>query len=592
MSNNLENTLKQLTSKIHPVIRPGAPSDDGAKLIETVFEFAKGAYGERKRLSGENYIEHAVRVALVLSQMDLDTETISAGILHDVLDDLPASSQKILLKEIEKKFGKEITELVERISRLSRIQYSLAVNFEKKKVFTKEKIENLRKMFLAMAGDLRVILIELISRLDGLGQLALLSQEQQKLYAVEALEIFVPVADRLGLSEVKRRLEDLSFYYLFPERYKWLQTNIKEEYEERKKSLEKFIPKLKKILAAEKIKISDINYRAKSHWSTYRKLVKKDMDFDRVHDLVALRIIVPDIQNCYKTLGIIHEHFKPVTEEIDDYIARPKPNGYRSLHTTVFYERDKISEIQIRTDQMNKEAEYGVCAHWSYKEKINLKKGDKDLDWMKKAPDFWKVFKIDFFVNQIFVLTPKGDVITMKKGATPIDFAYAVHSDIGNHCESAKVGGKIVPLSYILENGDIVEAVTNKKKRPSADWLKFAKTNLAQSHIKKAISQTNSLFNFPLPGFIKQKFIEISEKAQKNKDERQQIKKGQISHIYLAGQKGMLVNIAKCCNPHPGDHVQAYLTKFRAAVLHKTSCENFQKLAKKFPDKIINASWE
>lgn len=562
------------------------------KLIEEAFKFAEIAYKDKYRLSGENYIKHALRVALMLEKMGMDEKTIIFGILHDVIDDIPDSAKKIEIQELEKKFGKEIAQLVEKISGLGRIRYSLALKIKEKKILSGEKIENLRKMFLAIAGDLRVILVELLSRLDGSNFLHYLPEDQQKLYAIETLQIFVPIANRLGLNEIRRNLEDISFSYLFKDKYKWLKENIQEQYEEREKHLKKFIPKLKKLFKKNRIKFADINYRAKSYWSTYKKLVKKGMDFKKVHDLIAVRIIVKNVEDCYKTLGIIHKQYKPISEEIDDYIAKPKSNGYRSLHTTIFYEEDKISEIQIRTEEMQKEAEYGVCAHWSYKEKIDLKKNDENFDWMQKAPDFWKVFKIDFFTNQVFVLTPKGDVINMKKGATPVDFAYAVHSDIGNHCESAKIGGKIVPLSHTLENGDIIEIITNKKKKPSADWLKFAKTNLAQSHIKKAINQSGSLFNFPLPGFIKQKFIEISEKAQRDRKEKQHIKTGHISHIYLAGQKGMLVNIAKCCNPQPGDKVQAYLTKYRAAVLHKTSCNNFQKLAEKFPEKIINASWE
>jgi len=553
------------------------------KLIEEVFEFAKEAYKDKNRISGENYIYHATRVAQALDKMDLAPEIIAVGILHDVIDGAPELTQKVIINSIEKKFGTEIAQLVDKISSLEKIRYSLTTNIKNKKIFPKEKLENLRKMFMALAGDLRVILVELVSRLDSLNSMQDFPQDKQKLFALETLQIFVPVANRLGLSEIKRNLEDISFSYLFPERFKWLKNNIKEQYEEREKYLKKFIPYLKKILKKERATVLDINYRAKSYWSTYQKLVRHDMDFEKIHDLLALRIIVKDTESCYRVLGIIHKHFRPISEEINDYIAKPKPNGYRSLHTTILPENGRITEIQIRTAQMHREAEFGICAHWAYKEKIDLQKEGKNFEWVKN---------IDFFQNQVFALTPKGDIISMKKGATPVDFAYAVHSDIGNHCESAKIGGKIVPLSHVLENGDIVEIITNKKKKPSADWLKFVKTNMAQSHIKKAISQTDSFFKFPIPNFIKQKFIEISEKAQKEKEEKQRIKKEKISHIYLAGQKGMLVNIAKCCNPQPGDKVKAYLTKHRAAVLHKTSCENFQRLAEKFPNKVINASWE
>jgi RelA/SpoT family (p)ppGpp synthetase len=561
-------------------------------LILEAFEFAKESYKDKQRLSGENYVEHALRVALMLDKMSLDQKTIIFALLHDVIDDKPSSAQKIELEEIEKMFGKEIAGLIEKISGLRKIRYSLATKIKEKRTLSEGKIENLRKTFIALAGDLRVLLVELVSRLDSLGYIKYLAEDQQKVYALETLEIFVPIANRLGLGEIRRKLEDMSFYNLLPEKYKWLETKINEEYEQREKYLKKFLPRLKKILKKERIKFSDINYRAKSFWSTYRKLLKKDMDFEKIHDLLALRIIVDNVETCYKTLGIIHKHFKPISEEINDYIAKPKENGYRSLHTNIFYDNDKIIEVQIRTEEMQKEAEYGICAHWSYKENINLKKEADKFNWLKEAPDFWKSFKIDFFENQVFTFTPKGDIIILPKGSSPVDFAYSVHSDIGNHCESAKIGGKIVPLSSELENGDIIEIITNKKRKPSQDWLKFVKTNLAQSHIKKSIGQQESIFKLPIPHFIRKKISEIAERVQKKKEEKQQIKKEKPQQIYLAGQKGMLVNIAKCCNPEPGDNVKAYITTQRAAVLHKVSCENFQKLAQNSPEKIIDASWE
>lgn len=562
------------------------------KLIADVFEFSKQAYKEKFRASGENYIEHATRVAFNLSHMGLDTVTVATALLHDIADDIPMSSQKIQLNEIEKRFGKEISYLVEKVSGLPKIRYSLAINLNEKKLFTKERIENLRKMFLALAEDLRVVLIELVSRLDGLNSISHLAEEKQKLYALETLKIFVPVANRLGLGEIKRQLEDLSFYHLFPEKFNWIETNIKEPFEKREAYLKKFIPRLKKILKSERIKIVDINWRAKSHWSVYQKLVRHNMDFEKIHDLLALRIIVKDIQGCYRVLGAIHKYCRPISEEINDYIAKPKLNGYRSLHTTVFFDKEKITEIQIRTEQMQKEAEYGVCAHWSYKEKIDLEKEKEKFNWVKEIPTFWKTFKIDFFSKQVFAFTPKGDVIVLPKGSTPIDFAYAIHSEIGNHCESAKIGDKIVPLSYYLENGDIVKIITNKNKKPSSDWLRFVKTSLARSFIKKATEQNEPIFKFPIPVFIKKKILEISELTKKKRGEKELIKKEGPRQIYLAGQKSMLITKAKCCNPTPEDKVKAYITKHRSAVLHRTACENFKKLAEKSPNRVIDASWE
>jgi len=562
------------------------------KLIETAFEFAKKAYKEKFRVSGENYIDHAVRVALMLDEMELDATTVAFGLLHDVLDDIPGSAKKINAKEIENKFGKDIGGLVEKISEVSRVRYSLSVGLKEKNTFAREKIENLRRMFLALSGDLRVVLVELLSRLDGLNSLQFSTQEQQKVFSLETLQIFVPVASRLGLSEIRRKLEDVAFSYLFPEKFRWIKENIKKQYEEREKYLKKFIPRLKKILEKERAKVLDINYRVKSYWSTYRKLARHEMDFNKIHDLLALRIIAVDVESCYKILGIIHKHFKPISEEINDYIAHPKPNGYRSLHTTIFSGENEITEIQIRTEEMQKEAEYGICAHWSYKEKIDLTKEGGNFEWTKNIPEFWKTFKIDFFPNKVFCFTPKGDVIVLPKNSTAVDFAYAVHSNIGNHCELAKVGGKIVPLDHILENGDIVEIAMSKNKNPSKDWLKFVKTSLAKSNINKLTDQDKSKFRFPIPNFIRRKITEISEASKRRKEEKQLIKKEGAKQIYIAGQKGMLIHIAKCCNPQPGDKIMAYIAPNRATVLHKTSCSILKKIAEKFPEKIVGASWE
>ncbi|MCX6720783.1 MAG: HD domain-containing protein [Candidatus Staskawiczbacteria bacterium] len=562
------------------------------KLIENAFKFATEAYKDKFRASGENCILHTTRVALMLDKMELDPTTIALGILHDVLDDVPGYARKIEAKEIEKKFGVDIGQLVEKIADLSRIQYSLSVGMKEKKALTREKIENLRRMFLALSGDLRVVIVELLSRMDGLNELHYLSRDKQKLFSAETLQVFVPIASRLGLSELRRNLEDVAFSYLLPEKFKWIKENIKGQYEEREKYLKKFIPHLEKILKKERVKFLSINYRAKSYWSTYQKLIKHGMDFDEINDLLALRIITADVESCYRILGIMHKYFKPISEEINDYIAHPKLNGYRSLHTTIFSHEGKITEVQIRTEEMQKEAEYGVCAHWSYKEKINLAKDKENFEWTKNIPEFWKTFKIDFFSNKVFTFTPKGDVIVLPKNSTPVDFAYAVHSDIGNHCESAKIGNKIVQLNHILENGDIVEISTNKNKTPSKDWLKFVQTSLAKSHINRLTGQEKSGFRFPMPNFIRKKITEISEASKKKKEQKELLKKEGSKHIYIAGQKGMLIHIAKCCNPQPGDKIMAYIAPNRATVLHKSTCNVFKEIYRKFPEKTINASWE
>jgi len=562
---------------------------DNPDLIERVFDFAQAAYKERERMSQENYIDHALRVAILLKNMGLDSETLAAALLHDVVDESPSSVKKLELKEVEKKFGKEISFLVERVSELGKIHYPLTITSKDKSRFTEEKFENLRKMFFAQAQDLRVILIELASRLDNLHFLNYLQKEQQVIYSLETLKIFAPIAERLGMWEIKSLLEDLSFSYLFPEKSNWIKSYIKEEYKEREKYLKTFAKHLKRTLEKERIKVVDINWRPKTYWSTYRKLLKRNMDIGQIHDLLALRIIVDNVNDCYKTLGIIHKYYKPLDEQIDDYIVKPKFNGYRSLHTTVFSDKGQITEIQIRTPEMHKEAEYGICAHWAYKEKVDLAKDKEGLKLSQEIPDFLKTFKIDFYKNKTFAFTPKGDVIVLSKDATPIDFAYAVHSDIGNHCDTAKANGKIIPLTTKLKNGDVVEIIINRKRGPSMDWLKSAKTNLAISQIKKELAKSGlSAKIAQIPSIIKRKVFEISDKiARKEKS-----KKKPGLELYLAGQKGIRVTVAKCCSPVPGDKVRAYLSKYRAAVLHKISCKDFQRLAKNSPDKVLEAHWE
>jgi len=523
--------------------------------------------------------------------MNLDPTTIAGGILHDITDTSSLSREKkISLKEVENRFGAEIAHIIERSSELKRVYYSFHAKTANNSI-SEQKAENIRKMFFALAQDVRVVLIDLASRIDGLKHIAQLPDHMQKTYANETLQIFVPIANRLSLGEVRRQLEDLAFEFLTPDTLSWLKENIGHQYEERQKYLSKFIPRFKKMLKREKIHFSDVHYRAKSYWSSYQKLQRHQMDFEKLYDLVALRLVVKDIASCYRVLGILHKHYPPISGKIQDYIAKPKENGYQSLHTTVFLEPGIISEIQIKTESMHQEAEHGICAHWAYKENVNLQKNQTDLQWSKEMPDFLKNFKIDFFSDQVFTFTPKGDVIVLPKGATPVDFAYAVHSDVGNHCESAKIDGKIITLNQSLKNGDIVEIITNKKRRPSYDWLRFVKTNFAKSHIKKIITSIPvSLFS--VPNFVKNKISQISKKAKHKKEEKLKLKKERPNQIYIAGHKGIMITMAKCCNAKPSDQVKAYLTKYRSTVLHRVSCENLQKLSKKFPEKIMDATWE
>jgi guanosine-3',5'-bis(diphosphate) 3'-pyrophosphohydrolase len=450
---------------------------DEAKVIKKAFEFAKNIHNGQKRDSGEEYIFHPLQSAKILADLDLDYETISAAMLHDVLEDSDTSPENI-----EKEFGPNITFLVKAVTKLKNVNYS------GEKVY----IENFHKMILATAKDLRVVLIKLADRLHNLETIESFKGNKERI-ARESLEVYAPLASRLGMGEIKGIIEDLAFPHIYPEDYKKLLAFVKNQIEENKKYIADIKPALEKTLKENGIKFINISARAKHLYSLWRKLQKYDFNLERIYDLVALRIIVPDVASCYETLGILHKYWQPLPGRIKDYIALPKPNGYQSLHTTVFCNDGKITEFQIRTEEMHKNADYGIAAHWSYKENKNYI--TKKLSWIKQLQEwqlqnmslqeFWENAKIDFFKDRIFVFTPKGDVIELPEGSVPIDFAYAVHTDLGNKCSQSKVNGKIMAINQTLNDGDIVEIVVSKKQNPSRDWLEFVKTSKARSKIRE-----------------------------------------------------------------------------------------------------------
>ena len=458
------------------------------KLIRDAYDFAAEAHTGQKRLSGEDYLIHPIQTAIILAELKLDSETIAAGLLHDVVDDTPITNN-----EIKNKFGKDIARLVEGITKLGKIKYR----------GLERQVENLRKMFLAMAEDIRVVLIKLADRLHNMQTLDALPPEKQKRIALETLEIYAPLAHRLGLGELKGQLEDLAFPYVHPQAHQWLLDQIKDKYQEREKYLEIIKPIIKRELIRENIKSPEVHSRAKHYYSLYKKLQRNDMDLNKIYDLVALRVVVPDLEQSYAALGIIHKLWRPLPGRIKDYIALPKPNGYRSLHTTVFCEKGKITEFQIRTPEMHEMNEYGIAAHWFYAEQKSKpvfatyqKKNPQivELAWVKQLREwqkdilspheFLESLKIDFFKDRIFVFTPQGDIIDLPESATPIDFAYHIHTDLGHQCVSAKADNKLIALNDPLKNGQIVEIITQKQKGPNQRWLEFVKTNLAKGRIK------------------------------------------------------------------------------------------------------------
>jgi GTP pyrophosphokinase len=471
-------------------------------FITKAYVFAEKAHQGQKRMTGEPYFNHSVETAKTLIEMGLGSKSVVSALLHDVPEDTD-----LTLDDIEKEFGKEIAFIVKGVTKVGQVRLRGATD----EIY----LENLRRMFLAMAADIRVVLIKIADRLDNMKTLHVHSREKQINIASETMDIFVPIANRLGLGEIKNRMEDLAFKYLEPEKYDETVKMCDEALSVRAKYTKRAIKELQKALKSENIKILNIVGRAKHYYRFYQKLLKHNMQVDEVYDLAAIRIIVSTVEDCYRVLGIVHKRYNPMIGRIKDYISLPKPNGYKSLHTTIFGPEGKILEVQIRTRKMDYEAEYGIAAHWiysgdkSFKDLLFKRKKEeleKQLDWVKQlqkwheetgglSDEFWGSLKIDFFKNHIFAFTPLGDVIDLPEGATPVDFAYSIHTEVGDTLTGAKVNQRMVSLDYSIRNGDVVELITEKnKKNPNKDWLKFVKTAHARSKIKQKLRKNRINF--------------------------------------------------------------------------------------------------
>ena len=489
--NDLLRLVKRNTDSEHAEVHQ--------KLVRRAFQFAKQAHGEQKRKSGDPYIVHPLAAAITLAELGLDHKTIAAALLHDVPEDTTTT-----LHDVRKEFGKEIAFLVEGITKLGQLKYRGVDRY----------VENLRRMFIAMAKDVRVILIKFADRINNLQTLDSLPPEKRRRIALESMEIYAPIANRLGMGEMKGMLEDLSFPYVYPEEYKWMTRKVIPEFEEKQQFVKKFQKYIQREFQKRDVEIISMHGRAKHVYSLYRKLIKHGRDINKIYDLVALRIIVENIGTCYEVLGVIHEIAKPLKGRIKDYIAQPKPNGYQSLHTTVFspdkFAKDEVHgeivEIQIRTPKMHAEAEYGIAAHWQYKEeKLPRSKMNKKLDWMRELLDrqsgiedqkqLLDSLKLDVFRSTIFVFTPRGDVIELPEDSTPIDFAYQIHTDLGHKCSGVKINEQIGSLNAKLKSGDVVELFSDpNRKGPSEEWLDSVKTTTARKHIKEYISKRKKQF--------------------------------------------------------------------------------------------------
>jgi guanosine-3',5'-bis(diphosphate) 3'-pyrophosphohydrolase len=602
--------------------------DADAALLEKAFEFAQKAHKGQSRLSGDPYFVHPYEVASILGDMGMDIDTVVAGLLHDTIEDTDVS-----IEDIKKEFGPGIALLVDGVTKMGLLEY---------KTREEQQAESLRKMILAMADDIRVIIIKLADRLHNMRTLKFQPPEKQREKANETLEIYAPLAHRLGISRIKWELEDLALKYLEPDAFYGIADKLAATRSERENMIEKVTAEIKERLAKVYIE-ADIDGRPKHIYSIYEKMKQKGKTFEEIYDLIAIRIIVNSVKDCYGVLGIVHTLWKPIPGRFKDYIAVPKQNMYQSLHTTLLGEDGKPFEVQIRTVEMHRTAEYGIAAHWKYKEGGQRSSYDDKLIWLreilewqkdlKDSKEFMDSIKLDFFKEEVFVFTPKGEVKDFVKGATPIDFAYAIHSAIGDKCIGAKVSGKMVPLDYTLQTGDIVEIVTSgASKGPSRDWLKIAKTTQAKSKIRnwfKRQSKDENIakgremlekeakrygFEFQKlfkPEWIKSIFkkftinsiedmyamvgyggiststiltrlIEEFRKANKAaaKLEIKRQRKDKVEEkdgITVKGYGGMVIRFAKCCNPVPGDDIIGYITRGRGVSVHRRDCSNINE---------------
>ncbi len=611
---------------------------DEQQQLLAAYSYAELMHRGQKRASGEPYFTHPCAVAEILIDLGLDYPTVAAAFLHDVIEDTPATDE-----DIKTRFGKEIMTLVEGVTKLDKINYHS---------HEEEDAENFRKIFVAMANDVRVIIIKLADRLHNMRSLNFLSNERQQRIAKETLEIYAPIAGRLGISQIKCELEDLCLKYLDPEAYEFLVTNIHEELAERREFVDLVVNEVKEILKESNIK-GEVIGRPKHFYSIYRKMKTQNKTLDQIYDITAVRVIVDTEIECYEILGKIHNKWKPVPGRIKDYIATPKPNMYQSLHTTVVTNFGQFFEIQIRTVEMNKTAEYGIAAHWMYKEQKTSKTDfDDRLSWIRdvmnwqgsmgESKEFVDSLKNDLYDNELLVFTPKGKVISLPLNATPVDFAYAIHSEVGNKCVGAKVNGKIVPLTTILSTGDIVEILTqSNSKGPSWDWLKFVKSGSARAKIrqffKKEMKEENvrtgrSMLEMEARrrGYsLTDLLTENSFKRLSNKmvfaseDEmmasvgygavsvnavigklidyyRKEVPKPTSAiddaklrytpagSVLVQGVTGLVVSLAHCCNPVPGDEIVGFISRGRGVIVHRTDCPNLNGLE---PERLQPAQW-
>ncbi len=561
------------------------------KAVRQAAELAERGHAGQSRGTGEPYVCHPYTVAGILNEWKLDLPTITAAVLHDLPEDTEVS-----LDDIRERFGKEVAELVEAVTKLSAVRIPHAeVEFE---------VENLRRLFLAMAKDLRVVLLKLADRLHNARTIKGMPAAKRPRYGREILEIYAPLADRLGMGEVRSELSEIGFQNADPKSYEWTRVQVQADLKKSQRYLTRVKREFAKVLAGEGI-AADINARTKNTYSLYRKLIEKQRDLNRIYDLLAIRIIVDTPEECYRCMGIIHQRWQPLPHRIKDYIAVPKLNGYRSLHTTVFGPDDKLLEVQFRTWEMHDEAEHGISAHAIYSEKKRAVRADDEQvavikqlkswqDEIGESTEFIQRFKLDLFADRIFVFTPAGDLHSLPAGSTPVDFAYAVHTEVGDRCQGAKVNGVIVPLDAPLVNGDVVEILTRRESGPKSDWLRFVRTGHARSSIRRFLRTREP--SAPAvgaevphgPGSPAPVRKSTAPSARHRPVIRRRGAEPAV-RISVAGAPEVPTRLAACCKPRPGDRVVGYATVNKRITVHAEHCRHLQTAD---PTRLISVRWE
>ncbi|MCC6695746.1 MAG: bifunctional (p)ppGpp synthetase/guanosine-3',5'-bis(diphosphate) 3'-pyrophosphohydrolase [Candidatus Hydrogenedentes bacterium] len=578
--------MRQEFAKLLKQLRKNSPGADLA-IVRKAYRVANEAHRGVERESGDPYISHCLEVARILAQLNLDPTTVAAGLVHDVLEDT-----KVTHKEFEAEFGEEITALVDGVSKIRSMKWSSPAPTHQEK-----QAENLRKMLVATAKDVRVILIKLADRLHNMRTIEFLTDRKRvERICRETLDIYAPLAHRLGIARWKWELEDHAFHYLNPTEYRSIAAHVAMKRREREAWLNETISYLENRLSEAEVSARVIG-RPKHLYSIYQKMVQQGKDFDQVMDILAVRIITQTVSGCYNALGVVHQIWTPVPGRFKDYIAMPKVNMYQSIHTVVMRENGFPLEIQIRTEEMDRTAREGIAAHWTYKEGSSDSKLDSQLRWLRQmydwlqdahAPDeLLDSLRRDVSRSDVYVFTPTGDVKELPEGATPLDFAYHVHSDIGHHCIGARVNGKLVPLRYNLQTGDVVEILTSRAQTPHLDWLEVVVTGKARTRIRQRLRELGELE--PLEGQLRKDTVRVMPETKPKIRQVDDATRDKL--IRIEGAKGIQVQFAKCCRPMPGHAVIGYATKTPGITIHRADCRNFVN-TKRDPARIIEASWD